>query len=1154
MWRAGCRAIRLVFERSTTPDHEALNLQAFSSFLSEVEGGRSYILNKIQGVSHGGGEQVPAGSANFVQMERFLERLDGPSALFGQHISEPVVQSRCIACHVEGGVSGNTRLVFEPSTTTDHEALNLEAFERFLSEVESGASLILNKIQGVSHGGGAQVPAESAEFAQMERFLGRLDADVVPAAITVDTLFEPVRMAPLRKTLRRTALIFAGRVPTEAEYASIYTSATALRTTIRNLMTGPEFHEFIIRGANDRLLTNRMGTVFDANDGFLVDFTNEHHARRKTAYENDDYEPLWRWNAKTQHGFRRAPVELIAHVVENDRPYTEILTANYIMANPFAAKAYGASTIFSDREDPHDFKPSRIAKYYRRGEGQKSEYDDVVQATRIFDPGTLSTTYPHSGVLNTTSFLFRYPTTATNRNRARARWTYYHFLGVDIESSASRTMDAVALADTNNPTMHNPACTVCHSVMDPVAGAFQDYGDAGHYRDQWGGMDSLHEFYKNEGGTSLAIEAETWNDRQVLTWPLTLEAGTETLRVVFANDFYDEDTGDDGMIYLDRLTVTNASGLTLASHEFEDLEPPVAPWGVCGDTPRNPATGKEDFLRLWNGRVDCAFFVDIEVPIDGAYNVEIVAWADRHEQYGADGFAKLAAATKSYQKGDTWYRDMRTSGFSGEQAPKSGDSLKWLARKIVADPRFAEATVTFWWPAIMGSEVAEPPAEEGDADFEGQLLAANSQSAEVRRLADGFRQGFRFGAPYNLKDLLVEMVLSEWFRADALDQGDPVRAVALRDAGARRLLTPEELAQKTATLTDYQWGRFTNVNCWDDCDAESNSLTREFRLLYGGIDSDGITERSRNVTSVMAGVAKRHAVRTSCPVVMRDFYLVPEGDRRLFGGIDRSTIPDLNFGTSFEIEAASQGERETLSLEGFLPEGSNTVRLSFTNEYWTPDADSNIHLDRLDVRDAAGRVVASYELETVEPEGYCKSPNGDNFALWCHSSLDVPINVPAAGRYTIEVVAWADQVGDALPLLDVVVLNATHSGRGAEAIRGKLVELYDKLLGVGVTPYSPDVDVAFGLFVEAAERGQQSGDGNFPRWECDWGRDTYFFDGILDDAVIEVQDDGGTRYEYDWPRIIAFADSISFSDVHSTARAWVVVLSYLLMDYRYLYL
>ena len=65
------------------------------------------------------------------------------------------------------------------------------------------------------------------------------------------------------------------------------------------------------------------------------------------------------------------------------------------------------------------------------------------------------------------------------------------------------------------------------------------------------------------------------------------------------------------------------------------------------------------------------------------------------------------------------------------------------------------------------------------------------------------------------------------------------------------------------------------------------------------------------------------------------------------------------------------------------------------------------------------------------------------------------IDVPQAGRYKVEIVAWADQAGDALPQLDVAVLNATNSGKGAEAIRAKLVELHDTLLGVEVTPYSP---------------------------------------------------------------------------------------------------
>ena len=97
----------------------------------------------------------------------------------------------------------------------------------------------------------------------------------------------------------------------------------------------------------------------------------------------------------------------------------------------------------------------------------------------VVDPGPCLTKFPHAGILNTKVFLQRYPSTATNRNRARSRWTYYHFLGVDIEKSAPRTTDPVALADTDNPTLNNPACTVCHTIMDPVAGAFQNYGDEG---------------------------------------------------------------------------------------------------------------------------------------------------------------------------------------------------------------------------------------------------------------------------------------------------------------------------------------------------------------------------------------------------------------------------------------------------------------------------------------------------------------------------------------------------------------------------------------------------------------------------------------------------------------------------------------------------
>ena len=179
----------------------------------------------------------------------------------------------------------------------------------------------------------------------------------------------------------------------------------------------------------------------------------------------------------------------------------------------------------------------------------------------------------------------------------------------------------------------------------------------------------------------------------------------------------------------------------------------------------------------------------------------------RHELYGEDGFAELAVDVNAYQTGDTWYRDMRSPGFNGELATSSDNSVQWLAKRIVADKRFADATVKFWWPAIMGSEVAEPPEDEGDADFEG----AAARRERPRRRGDpagptdsGAASGSR--AAYNLKDLLVEMVLSKWFRADAVEDANPVRRM-LPCAIQAPEATPHTGGasdRKTAALTGYQ--------------------------------------------------------------------------------------------------------------------------------------------------------------------------------------------------------------------------------------------------------------------------------------------------------------------------------------------------------------
>ena len=946
---------------------------------------------------------------------------ESAAGLFLEYLSEQVVQARCVNCHVEGGVSGHTRLVLNPATVGGHEALNLAVFEHLVATVDGAVDLILNKIRGVGHGGGVQVPAGSAEFANMERFLRLLSGDETSGGwLSPETIFEGVTMASPRKTLRRAALIFAGRLPTQSELDAVRDGQdSSLRRTIRNLMTGPGFHEFLIRASNDRLLTDRhLDDVLDFEfQDYLVDLANKNWEMAKAAidggYESPSEDPSYRrWERAVTHGVARAPLELIAHVVENDLPYTEILTADYIMANPLAARAYGAATEFDNPNDAFEFRPSEIVSYYRNDDSKIAIRDEALNAHWIANPGNLATDYPHAGILNTTVFLLRYPTTATNRNRARSRWTYYHFLGLDIEKSASRTTDPVALADTDNPTMKNPACTVCHQVMDPVAGAYQNYGEEGMYRDAWGGLDSLAQLYKH--------------------------------------------------------------------------------------------------------------------PEDGSES--------------------------PYRRGDTWYRDMREPGFGSEHAPNADNSLQWLAKRMAADPRFAEATVKFWWPALMGAEVLTPPEDDSDADFQARLAASTAQLAEVRRLASAFRQGIAGGRPYNGRDLLAELALTQWFRADSAAEADPVRDVALAHAGVERLLTPEELERKTEAITGYVWGRQLAL----DANGRASHLnaTRAgdslYELMYGGIDSDGITVRADDVTPLIAAVAQRHAIEISCPVVQREFYLMPDESRRLFGGIDRVTTPLSEVFMGAEITAESWAARQTVSVPVSLAAGPKAVRLAFTNDFWDPETrdDRNLFLVEVVVRDRAGSVVDRVELRSLPPQANqdCNHPREADFALHCEGTLNVAVSIPAEGDYEIDVVAWQESAGNEPARLEIVVESDGDSSRGAKAIKSKLAELHDTLFGVTVTADSPDVEASYQLFREVWERKRNTEGSHFDEAICDIS-DSLYFESLARNAWEYNRWGHSVASERGWDVL----HSTDRSDPYHVARTWVVVLAALLSDYRYLY-
>lgn len=421
---------------------------------------------------------------------------------FEQQLWQPVLQPMCLVCHQSGGIAGQSGWLLSASVSD-----SLQRLDNYLAL--NGQDKWLQKpLAQLAHGGGAVIAENSNEHQLMLSWLQASDdscddndsagdSSSDDAGKQLGSAFAGVENASAVDTLRKAALLFAGRLPTSTEIQQLGDGSDAsLRPVLRGLLTGDGFAEFLVEGANDRLLTNKWASGRTPGLDLLYQGGRFPYIESRLAplYEaveaattEEQREAAQRahgeaWS-RTNEAVASAPVQLIRYVVEQERPYTEVLTADYIMVNPYSNDVYNTGIGFADDQDEDDWRPARIQSGYELGP------------------------LPHAGVLSSPMFLARYPSTDTNRNRARSRWAYYFFLGVDIEGLAVRSMDPEALADSNNPTMNNPACTGCHSVMDPVAGAFQNYGDDGLYRDAWSGEDSLPDTYKE---SALYVDGDLW--------------------------------------------------------------------------------------------------------------------------------------------------------------------------------------------------------------------------------------------------------------------------------------------------------------------------------------------------------------------------------------------------------------------------------------------------------------------------------------------------------------------------------------------------------------------------------------------------------------------------------------------------------------------
>ena len=431
----------------------------------------------------------------------------------------------CLKCHKTGGDAEDSKFVLQDPQrsqgTAQAEALrhNRDEFAK-MARVKEGEQfrMLLKATGGLDHGGEAALKADSTGYRILSDFVRRVNApqpgkpltEIVTDDKNAIPFFDGVVMLDDRRLLRRATLSLAGRLPTEAELAAVASQGLkSLPALVEAVMQEDAFYARLREGFNDIFLT--VGYDDGAESALSYDHFSEtrHWTQKHDLNHIEDEKARQQARYKLADNYRAAllgePMKLIEHIVRNDRPFTEIVTADYIMVTPYTARGYGIyddlKPTFKNPDDPFEYVPVKLKALVGRNRNEDQE-----SATSF---------YPHAGLLSSFQYLRRYPTTETNRNRLRARMYFLHFLGIDALELAARVSDAAAVsAKYEIPTMQASECVVCHKTIDPVAGLFQDYykfeGVYGRRKEGW---------YKDMFGPGLEGEDMPSEDRwRSLQW------------------------------------------------------------------------------------------------------------------------------------------------------------------------------------------------------------------------------------------------------------------------------------------------------------------------------------------------------------------------------------------------------------------------------------------------------------------------------------------------------------------------------------------------------------------------------------------------------------------------------------------------------------
>lgn len=244
--------------------------------------------------------------------------------------------------------------------------------------------------------------------------------------------------------------------------------------------------------------------------------------------------------------------------------------------------------------------------------------------------------------------------------------------------------------------------------------------------------------------------------------------------------------------------------------------------------------------------------------------------------YRSNNYPKDAAGQAYYREGDNWFRDQKTPGYGASALPGgvtgNPTALQWLGQQVAADARFALGAVHFWYEGVFGRAPLKAPIDQSSPQYAAQLAAYNAQHQEFEEIAARFRAG-----GYKVRDLLTDLVLSRWFRAERASNLTASRAAELADIGSVNMLLPTQLNLKLAGLIGQGWADFDNPYAG-------------LALNYGDFDGNTRITRAKSHTMMQSVTIDRLVAVRSCTFAKGDFDK-PVASRLLFPNVTLADTP-----------------------------------------------------------------------------------------------------------------------------------------------------------------------------------------------------------------------------------------------------------------------